>query len=246
MAAPGSEISIVDINVTQKPFDDRRVRQAVSYAVDRRRIVDTVMGSGVETYCLPYPKHSFAYDAEQARLCKYDPLQAKELLARAAPSAGVEATILTSRAYDVEFRIAEILQANLSAVGIRASVETLEQAATVANVRAGRFQIMAWGYFQGTKDPSTIFLSTMVWRPDRNLSRFASPDYERLVEESAATIDPAKRKEVFRRLNRLILTENFVIPIGSNPQWFAHRVQAQGVQWNREGRLNLTDAWIAR
>ncbi len=244
--APGFTVGILLFNVKQKPFDDRRVRQAISHAIDRRRIVDTVLGSGLETYCLPYPSHSYAYDPEQSRLCRYSPQQAKELLGRAGYQDGFETALTASKQFELEFRMAEIIQANLGAVGIRARIETLEAGAIVANVRAGRFQLMPWGYMQATKDPSTMFLSTMVWRPDRNLSQFSSPDYERLIKESASTIDQAKRKSLFRQLNRIILTENFVLPIGPEPRWFAHRPQVQDVKWNREAKLILTDTWIAR
>ncbi len=244
---PGYRIFTVMMNASQKPFDDRRVRQAVAHAIDRRRITERIVGSGVDVYCLPYPKSSAVYFPEQTEGCTYDPQRAKDLLTRAGYPDGFETVINTSRQLDPRLPVvAELLQAYLNGIGIRAKIQHFEQAAYVANLRGGRYQIVAHVYQQANKDPSTLYLGEINWRPDGNNARFRSPEYERLVNESATTLDDAKRRKVFRQLNLLVLSESFIIPIGELPRLVVYRSQMRDVKFNREGRLILTDAWMAR
>src|SRR5690606_25647777 len=63
--------------VTNAPTDDKKVRQAINYAIDRQRFVDTALFGIGEAQAIPWPKNSPAYDAEQAKAYRYDPEKAK-------------------------------------------------------------------------------------------------------------------------------------------------------------------------
>ena len=87
LSSGGSAIPL-SMDVTKAPFDKKEVRQAVQYAIDRRRIVQQVEGGHADATSLPWKKNAVGYDAAQAKHYGYQPDKAKKLLAKAGVKGG--------------------------------------------------------------------------------------------------------------------------------------------------------------
>ena len=244
-AAVGASFFNVLLSVRQSPLDDARVRQAVALTINRQRFATTVMEGIVEAACLPYPPSSFGYDREQAEHCKHDPEGARQLLAEAGAGGGFDVALTTSTQVAPELpKLAQIVQADLGAVGIRVRIEDVEQSIWTERSVKGDYQMMTHTYGRAHKDPTSLFGTAVVWRPTNNPTGYSSPEYARLVAEAGTTLDPQRRKELYRQVNDLVLQDNWVVPVAPNPRPWVSRGEVQGVDFNLDGMLLLDKIWI--
>jgi ABC-type transport system substrate-binding protein len=135
----------VTMNVTQAPFDNVKVRQAVNMALNKERIVRLINNrGGPATQALPPAMP--AYNSDNKGYA-YDPEAAKKLLAEA--GAGEISTELYAMNVDPNPRIAQAIQQDLAAIGIKAEIRSLAQAEVIAAGGAGKAPMiwsggMAW------------------------------------------------------------------------------------------------------
>ena len=173
-------------NTRRKPFDDARVRQAVTLAVDRRVIVDDVRGlgelpaahfvpPGVPGY--PSPESPIGLDVERAR----------KLLAEAGYPGGrgfPEVGILynTSESHK---KIAEVVADQLGRnLGIQVTPYNQEWQSYLATVRSGNFEMARAGWIGDYLDPNT-FLDMWVTNGGNNQTGFSSPVYDAIIRAAA-------------------------------------------------------------
>jgi ABC-type transport system substrate-binding protein len=119
----------ITMNVTQQPFDDLKVRQAVNMAINKDRIVQIINGRAVPAN-QPLPPSMPGYDKDYQGF-PYDPAKAKALLAEAGHADGFDTTLYVMNT-DPQPRIAQAIQNDLAQIGIRASIQSLAQANVIA------------------------------------------------------------------------------------------------------------------
>lgn len=115
----------VTLNVTTKPFDNVKVRQALNHAVNKDRIVQ-IMNGRVVAANQPLPPSMPGYDAEYKGFA-YDVAGAKALLAEAGYPNGFSTELWTSNT-DPNPRIAQTIQQDLAAIGVKVTIKSLAQA----------------------------------------------------------------------------------------------------------------------
>ncbi len=147
LVAEGNQLhtGYVTMNVTQAPFDNVKVRQAVNMAINKDRIVRLINNRGVPA-SQPLPPAMPGYNADNKGY-GYDPETAKKLLAEA--GAAEISTELYTMNVDPNPRIAQAIQQDLAAVGIKAEIRSLAQAEVIAAGGAGKAPMiwsggMAW------------------------------------------------------------------------------------------------------
>lgn len=124
--APESRLSYLGFNLSDPVLSDKKVRDAISMAIDRKQIADGVYanGDGAASY-LPVPITSWGYDASLESLVPaYDPEGAKALLEEAGYGSGLN-LVLTVGTADSYVRAATIIQAMLSQIGINVEIQSL-------------------------------------------------------------------------------------------------------------------------
>jgi ABC-type transport system substrate-binding protein len=148
----------VAMNVKLKPFDNRLVRQAVNHAINKDRIVRIINGRAVPAN-QPLPPSMPGYATDYAGYA-HDPAKAKELLQAAGVGDGFE-TVLFATNTDPNPRIAQAIQQDLAAVGIKAELRTLAQANVIAagGDKAGAPMIWSGGmaWIADFPDPSNFY-----------------------------------------------------------------------------------------
>ena len=147
LIAEGNQLhtGYVTMNVTQPPFDNVKVRQAVNMAINKERIVRLINNRAAPA-SQPLPPAMPGYNAENKGFA-YDPEGAKKLLAEA--GAGEITTELYVMNVDPNPRIAQAIQQDLAAVGIKAEIRSLAQAEVIAAGGSGKAPMiwsggMAW------------------------------------------------------------------------------------------------------
>jgi len=192
--------TILAMNNQQAPFDDIRVRKAVSHAIDRQAIIDGAMfgyGTPIGSHFAPHNPDYVDLTANAA----FDPALARDLLAQAGYAEGFSTTLkLPPPSY--ARRGGEIIAAQLREVGIEAEISFLEWAQWLEQV------------FRGYDYGLTIVSHTepmdinIYARPDYYF-QYDNPDFQALIETLAVESDPAARSALLAQAQTTI-AEDFV------------------------------------
>jgi peptide/nickel transport system substrate-binding protein len=203
-------------NLEDSRFADRRVRQALTHAINKQEIVEGVLlGLGQEATG-PYKPGTWFYNPDVPKF-PYDPKKAKALLAEAGwhPNSEdilekdgkpFEFTILTNQGNDLRVRTGEIIQRRLQEIGILVKLRTVEWAAFIKEfIDKGRFEAVLLGWTTG-QDPDLydIWHSSKTKRGELNFIHYKNPEVDRLLEEGRHTFDREKRKEAYFRFQEII------------------------------------------
>ncbi|MER9006830.1 ABC transporter substrate-binding protein [Mesorhizobium sp. M0862] len=190
----------VTMNTTMAPFDNVKVRQAVNMALNKARIIQIINGRAVPAN-QPLPPSMPGYDKEYKGY-PYDVAKAKALLAEAGHPDGFD-TQLFAMNTDPNPRIAQAIQQDLAAIGIKASIQSLAQANVIAagGDKAGAPMIWSGGmaWIADFPDPSNFYgpiLGCAGAVPGGwNWSWYCNKDLDAKAAEADSVVDPAKAGE---------------------------------------------------
>lgn len=235
----------VILNTTQKPFDDKRVRQAVSWAIDRKRFADTYCQGLSEPWSLPWPPFSPAYDAQLNQTYnKRDVAKAKQLLKDAGYESGFDVKLLTTRSRPGYTELAEQIQSDLREVGIRITLDVQDEAAWRPKFLDGNFLIATHTFGRNNKVPASMFEQAVVWRTDKNSAQFKSEKFTDLVKKAASQMDVEKAKPFYKEINQLILDECFTLCVAPQPRPSVEYKYSKGFQSNLDSYPILEATWF--
>ncbi len=243
-----SKYDNIQINTQNPLMADAKVRQAMSFAFDRESYVrDILYGFGSPAVC-PFPASNWAYDAA---ICGpnlvFDLEKAAQLLEETGhpDGQGLEGIeILSPLGYPELKSAAVLLQANLAALGIAATVTELEIAAWVDRIATAPDYVMTtdtYGY--GDVDPSTFFTRDNL-NPDTNIHQFQNAEYARLVEEGASTIDEDERKQIYAQILQIMMDEMPGFLIAHRVDIFAAKNTVHGFNPGPLIRHHYVRTWI--
>lgn len=199
VTAPMNVVVISAFNTRKPPFDNLKVRQAVSMAVDRKAFIDFVMnglGSPVGTFLSPTnPVYK-----DLTGMYKHDVAAAKKMLADAGHANGLSIKLRVPGNYFYGPRGAEVLKEQLAAVGIKAVIETMEWGRYLEDVYAKyNFDLTILGH-TGRLDPEA-----MLNRFSKaNYSGWESKELAAQLKAAAAEVDENKRKQMYQQMQELI------------------------------------------
>ncbi|MBI3615201.1 MAG: peptide-binding protein [Candidatus Omnitrophica bacterium] len=217
---PSFGYTYLGYNLRDPKFQDKRVRQALNLAINKQEILQGVLyGLGAEATG-PFPQESWAYDPG-VHPAPYDPGQAKALLAEAGwrdtDGDGIldrdgrpfEFTILTNQGNLARELTAQIIQQQLSRVGIRVKIRILEWAALLHQfIDKHRFEaiLLGWGLSRDP-DPFDIWHSSKTGEGEFNFIGYSNPEVDRLLLEGRANFDQEKRRAIYWKLHRILYEE---------------------------------------
>jgi peptide/nickel transport system substrate-binding protein len=197
----------------RKPFTDPRVRQAISYAIDRRSILENLMPGMAEPSTGPLtPRIRGRADLGEI---PYDPEKAKKLLAEAGYPEGFETKITTTPRYNMGVELAQAVAAQLDKVGIKAEIEVLEW----GTIR------QYWGGLLPEDCPLDIFIigagassADADWglrpifrtqeRNENNYGYYSNAEFDDVIERAMREIDPEPRNALYLRAQEIVYLED--------------------------------------
>ena len=235
-------------NVTIPPFDNKLVRQALNYAIDRQRFVDTILGGIGHAESLPWLPSQPAYDASRANFYTYDLDKARSLLQQAGVT-GLAFDYLPTPVNNETMGFGQIIQADYATLGVQMTFQNYDIATWLDQVFNHKYKGM---YFTGgtyyNLSPSTAFTNGKAFNPDpaQNASAFSSDEYTQLISAAASETDPSKQKTIYSQLNDLILDESFVTVISPSVQsTLVAAANVQGIIWTAHENPEYWTTWLA-
>ncbi|MBI2090734.1 MAG: peptide ABC transporter substrate-binding protein [Deltaproteobacteria bacterium] len=204
---PVDSIEIMFFAMMPKPpFDKKEVRQAVCYAIDRDKIINTLVEGFATRLDGPIGKGQYGYDPSLQPKYEYSPEKAKKLLAQAGYPNGVSVELQTPVGrYILDKQISEAVSAMLTSVGIRAKLLTPEWPTLWANVQVGKvpFYYMGRGSVQ---DPSAALHQYFKTGGSPRIG-YSNPKLDDLFDKEQQEFNPEKRKAYLRQAMSLLTEE---------------------------------------
>jgi peptide/nickel transport system substrate-binding protein len=216
---PANGFTYLGYNQRNSLFSEKKVRQALAYAIDRQSIIDGIV-LGLGKPCTgPFSYVSWAYNPH-AKSYPYDPERAKRMLAEAGwketNSDGVlekngrpfQFTILTNQGNNERIRTAEIIQQNFKKIGIDAKIRVMEWQAFLQQIDERSFDAIILGWNMG-RDPDMydIWHSSKTKKGEYNFIGYKNTEVDRLLVAGRRTFDVEKRKIIYYRIHQILADE---------------------------------------
>jgi peptide/nickel transport system substrate-binding protein len=236
---------LAGFNLTKPPFDNKMLRQALAYAVDKQRFVDTILGGVGAPESLPWLPASPAYEATKQNFYAFDLDKAKSLLAQSGVT-NLEFDYMANPVNDQTTGFGQIYQSDLAKIGVKMNIRNYDGATWIDQVNGRKFfgMYMASGtYFN--LSPSTAFTNGKAFNPDLNNSAYKSDKYVQLITTGATETDAAKLKDAYSQLNDLVLDEAFVFLITISPPTLVAASNVRGIQWTAHESPWYVNTWLA-
>lgn len=232
----------ITLNTQAPPLDTPEVRRAISLALDRARIAHDIAGPSSLVKCLPWPQYSKRETAGRGQDCTYDLAQAKALIAKAGV-AGTEVTIMSRSQSEPQIgAMAQVLQSALEQIGLKATIVEMSEAAYISRFRKSDFQIAAHVYARASRAPAAILLSAVIFRDTDNPAQINFKQYGEDVALVTSQPSGEDTDRAWQRIDALLLSENWVLPVASLPVLWASSKSLTGVQFNLDGMPIFTSA----
>jgi peptide/nickel transport system substrate-binding protein len=230
----GAHVWYLGINNQKKPFDDRRVRQALNYAVNKEAIVrDVLKGTGSLSRG-PVLPGTWGADAG-LKAYPYDPERARKLLAEAGYPGGFATTLWVPESgsgMQSPVAMSTVIQSNLKAVGVNVTLQTMEWGAYLARLRSKEQDLFALSWMAGNEDPDMVMyplLHSSQWTPTGpNRALYRNEQFDQLLHQARLTTDQGRRAELYRQAQRLLIEDAPWIFVDHEIQTAAHARRIQG------------------
>jgi peptide/nickel transport system substrate-binding protein len=245
--SPGAFFEI-GLNTAHPPLDDKRVRQALNFAIDRQRFAQTSLsGIGVPLN-LPWSESSPAYDAAKNRTYVYDLDRSRSLLKEAGASGFSTDILVIGVAMPQLVDFGQIFQASLAQLGITLNIKNLEQSVwldVVINKKPDYTGFWGSNDGPGNLSPGYLFALSPGWRTVNNHSAFQTDAWTALVKSTLAETDAARQKQLYSQVNDYMLDQSFTVPISTNPITIVLAQKVHGIEyWQHGGAVSFTNVWM--
>ncbi|MFM2482268.1 ABC transporter substrate-binding protein [Celerinatantimonas sp. YJH-8] len=229
---PGLNIGYLSFNVTHKPFDDVRVRQALNYAINKKAIIEAIYQGAGEVAINPIPPTMWSYNKD-VKDYSYDPAKAKALL----KEAGISHASVTLWAMPVQRpynpnarRMAEMIQADWKAVGVDAKIVSYEWGEYLKRARQGEDDALLMGWTGDNGDPDN-FLNVLLGCDgvgNSNYAEWCYKPFDQAIQKAASVSDKAERTKLYEQAQQIFKEQAPWVTI-------AHSVVYEPVRSNVEG-----------
>jgi len=214
---PSFSYVYLGFNLRLPLFADKRFRQAVAFAIKKKDIIDGVLLGMGRSATGPFPPQSWAYDPG-VKDTEYNPERSLKLLGELGyakkdaegylekDGRPLEFTVITNQGNKMRELTAEILQAQLKAVGIKVNIRVIEWSSFIhqfIDKRSFEAVLLGWSV---SRDPDqySIWNSSQTREGQYNFISYKNSEVDSLLDEGRRTFDQHKREAVYRRLHKII------------------------------------------
>ncbi len=232
-------------NVANSPLNNKLVRQALNFAMNRQRFVDTILVGLSRQMTLPWGAGSPAYDDVKSNFFKFDLGKAKALLSQAGVGAFALEYLISPNFPELS-EFGQVYQADLATIGVTLTIKQVESAAFFDAINKRTYPGMyAITSARAQLAPGITFSSTATFNSEQNNEGFSSDAYTQLAKATATETDPQKLKQVYPQMNDLLLDEAFATAIASAPPRMLLKSNVQGLGYTMHEGFDWTNVWLS-
>lgn len=236
---PGIGYSLFFLNTEREPFNNPAIRRAFSYAIDREQIIKTVYFENGKVLDLPVPQSlGWAYATDHPYM-KRDVAKAKQEMTASGKTGTQRFTFQISNASVELQQVAELVKDQIKEVGLEMDIQLIEFATVLANAQAGTHQSLGLGW-SGDTDPDTIY-SLFYTKAGFNFSKYSNPQFDKLLDDGRATLDQAKRGDIYKQAQKILADEQPALVYFNAPQISTVRKNVQNYPQTYNGYWGARD-----
>lgn len=237
----GAEASVyfLAVNLEDETMANKDLRHAMSLAINRQNIVDTLFESGREPADNVFPpiidKKGGSWE-----FAEYDPEKAKQIIdEKGLAGATVKLSYNSGGGHE---DIMSCIQADLQTVGLTVEQDTKEWAAYLQGLTDGSFQLGRMGWIADYPTLDNFIYPNFYSTADNNFSRYNNPEVDAAIDAARAIADEDERKDAYRKINQMVADDMPIIPI----MFYAHQHVASDrvneLYYNAQGIADLGHA----
>lgn len=219
LSKPSHGTHLFQFNVGSSKMKDPRVRQAISYAIDRETLVSTLFGAiGEEPRDNVMPPQALGY--ENLGVIKQDQEKAKQLLKEAGYEEGLEISLMATAVYNQGVEMGEIVKAQLEEIGIKVNLDIIDRSTFTSSLNGLTVDQFKWDMFlmgagfvtlDGDEGLKRRFETAADGKNSNNYGFYSNEETDELFKKAATTTDQDARAEYYRRAAEILYLED---PVG--------------------------------
>lgn len=237
----GSGALVIPLNTQREPLNDKRVRQAVTMALNRKGNIEVLSQGLRPVYDDPYGPSSGIVCKETGAL-PYDQARAKKLLADYGRPVKLTMTVTaTPRGRES----AQVFQADMKKVGIDVEIKPVDQTQLVKEALSRDFQVTGWRIIDLADVDPQMFANFHSKSPI-NFSGYNNAEVDRLLQIGRTSLDENVRKAAYCDLIKILNDDAVWLWNGSNIDFAITRANVRGIPALRGGAVQVEAAWLAK
>jgi peptide/nickel transport system substrate-binding protein len=242
----GYTINMIAFVNDKAPFNDPKIREAVSKAIDYESIMtNLVQATGVQAKSSTVPS-TMAHSAEDTLTAvAYDVAGAKAAIAASTMPTGFKTTLTVDSESSLRVAEAQAIQQMLAVIGVNAEINKIPQADRITLLQSGKYEGMVFHEWGGDfPDANAMLLplfSSRNFPPQNNQSKYSNPAVDKLLDAADAEPDETKRGQMLVDAQKLIAADMPIVWL-DHPKWFlAMKSNLTGLTINP---LFYWDSWL--
>jgi len=251
---PSNVVNDLSMRTDRPPFNDARVRQAISMAIDRKELIESALeGVGVVNGPVAAALTDWALPIDQlgegAKYYRYDPAEAKRLLAAAGHPNGLPVSVcFATYGSTVLVDTMQLVLKHLKAVGIDAKLDQKEYGAYQATCRLGKFESMGFGPLSPFLEPDNPLYGQYYTGEPRNRGHVNDPVLDDLLVRQRRTMDVKVRRALIHDIQRHLAKQQYYVhtPSGVYIAVWDQAVKNYGPNLGYDYGGRLVSAWLER
>jgi peptide/nickel transport system substrate-binding protein len=220
----GFTINMIALRQDKPPFDDPKVREAVSKAIDVDSLLATfIKDTGVRSHATTVPPNMAGTATDQLQPVPFDVEAAKQALAASSQPNGFKTTLLVDAEAPQRVGEAQAVQQMLKEINVDAEILKIPQAERITRFQQGDYEGMAfheWGAdFPDANGMLRPLFSSKFFPPSNNQSYYSNPAVDKLLDDAESELDPEKRTQMLIDAQKQIAADYALIWL-DHPIWF--------------------------
>lgn len=209
LSTEGLNVSYIAFNTEKKPFDQVKVREALSMALNKKSYLDVIYKAQGTSAKNPIPPTMWSYNKSLPEV-QYDLEKAKKLLAEAGYANGFETemwTLPVSRPYLPNGKkLGEMVQADLAKIGVKVKLVTFDWPTYLERSKKGEHQMIQFGWTGDNGDPDNfmnVLLGCSAVKAGSNYARWCDKSFDDLLQKAKEESNVAKRTSLYMKAQEI-------------------------------------------
>jgi peptide/nickel transport system substrate-binding protein len=241
---PSTRTDYLCMNEKVKPFDDVHVRRAISYAVDRQAIIDSVLfGNGKAANSFMPPQVPY-YDPDSPGL-QYDMDKAKQEMAQSSVPDGFSFQLTVGAGVDQDEQIAQIAQNSLKQLNIDVKLRKVDPSVQFAQQQKYDYEMTSSYWTMDIADPDELVAFAVDNKSAGSFfTDYKNPQVIEWTHQAQSTFDKAERQTLYANIQKQAAEDAFMVFEFYSPYRYATTDKVQGFQVYPTGNYHMEDVWL--